>query len=1091
MPNKKPQTADLFATPASSALAGDWPPAARFPLNHDAARVADTVLRDLAESRRPLIVTGYSTLDRIIDFVATADRCEEIRVLFGTEPFESRRDSFTLADRELPEEIRDYWLERGISVRLSAKLLLTIERLRTGAVRARHLSRGGWRLHAKIYVGDSAAALGSSNFSDSGLRHQLEANVRFECRDDTRDRGAREENRRYQETVDIAEQYWALGRDYNDELIALLEQLLRLVTWQEALARAAAELLEAEWAQRYLRGEYLPGDASLWPSQRSGIAQALYILKERGSVLIADATGSGKTRTGVHLIGAKMHEIIASNRLRRGKVLLICPPAVMEEWQDESARASVHLDVFSHGKLSRASNDPSDTLLTNLRRAQMLCVDEGHNFLNFTSNRTQQLLRNMADHVALFTATPINRSAVDLLRIADMLGADNLDDSTVEAFGRMLGARSLSRTLSEEEIAELRREIAKFTVRRTKRMLNQLIAKQPEAYTDARGRPCRFPKHRASTYPLNESPEDRDKAQRIRELTDNLKGVLWFRRDIKLPAPLKRRGMTEERFLAGRLRGANKLAQYSVMSALRSSRAALFEHLLGTDAAAARANLEGFTKNTRTGDVIGRVEDAAGHPPRSRLSIPLPDWLADKKAHRRACEEEIAIYREIAAIAETISAKREHAKVQRLAELSNRFEYILAFDSRPITLAVIRMLLENLEPGPRILVATGDTQSDRSALLRAFSPKSDDPRPTIGLCSDSIAEGVNLQRAQALVHLDMPSVVRIAEQRAGRIDRLDSPHDAIHAWWPEDAAEFALRADERFIERYDTVDNLLGSNMPLPESIRGRSGTFTARQAIREFETRAGSWDGIDDAFSPVRSLISGDTALIPDTLYDEYTAVSARVLSRVSLVSTDEPWAFFCTRDATGVPRWILLPGRDEEPVTDLFHIAERLRERLGADTRDLSDIPPRAEALLQHFLERLAMAERSLLSRRKKRALEEMHHVLAAYRESAASRSAQREVDTLTALLRLLEEPTAGDQPDWEELSARWLDLIRPVWYQKLQERGRRKPLLLRDIRKDLIAAEATLLPRVVEEFSRAFPAQRPADERIVACVVGVDAP
>jgi len=133
--------------------------------------------------------------------------------------------------------------------------------------------------------------------------------------------------------------------------------------------------------------------------------------------------------------------------------------------------------------------------------------------------------------------------------------------------------------------------------------------------------------------------------------------------------------------------------------------------------------------------------------------------------------------------------------------------------------------------------------------------------------------------------------------------------------------------------------------------------------------------------------------------------------------------------------------------------------------------------------------MAERSLLSRRKKRALEEMQHVLSVYRESAASRSAQREVDTLNALLRLLGEPTAGDQPDWEELAARWLDLIRPVWYQKLQERGRRKPLLLRDIRQDLIAAESKLLPRVVEEFSRAFPAQRPADERIVACVIGVD--
>jgi superfamily II DNA/RNA helicase len=49
----------------------------------------------------------------------------------------------------------------------------------------------------------------------------------------------------------------------------------------------------------------------------------------------------------------------------------------------------------------------------------------------------------------------------------------------------------------------------------------------------------------------------------------------------------------------------------------------------------------------------------------------------------------------------------------------------------------------------------------------------------IALCSDAMSEGVNLQRASAMLHLDMPSVVRYAEQRVGRIDRMDSPHDQI------------------------------------------------------------------------------------------------------------------------------------------------------------------------------------------------------------------------------------------------------------------------------------------------------------------------
>ena len=738
--------------------------------------------------------------------------------------------------------------------------------------------------------------------------------------------------------------------------------------------------------------------------------------------------------------------------------------------------------------LSRARSDRHDSVLTNLRRAQILCVDEGHNFLNFNSNRTQQLLRNMADHVALFTATPINRSAADLLRIADMLGADNLDDATIEAFGRMLGARSLSRTLSEDEIGELRREIAKFTVRRTKRVLNRLIDKDPSAYTDATGRRCRFPKHKARTYSLKESESDRIKADKIRELSSKLKGILYFRKDIALPKALSRRGLTEEKFLQGRLNGANKLSQYSVMSALRSSRAALLEHLIGTYEAARHSNIEGFTKGTRTGDVISRLSEMAGRIPKNRLSIGLPDWLADKDAHRAACRDEIETYRQIEKVAASLSEQREREKARLLAELSRNYPYILAFDSRPITLAYIRMLIGELEPALRILVATGDTQSDRSDLLKTFSPKSGESRPGIGLCSDSVSEGVNLQRAQAIVHLDMPSVVRIAEQRVGRIDRLDSPYDTIFAWWPDDAPEFALRSDERFIERYETVDNLLGSNMPLPKTIRGRPTTFTAREAIRDFEIIADAWDGIDDAFSPIRALVQGDAALIPEGIYQEYIGIKARVTSRVSLVRASKPWAFFCTTDVSKVPRWIFLEDATADPETDLLAISQHLRSRLGPEVEDLNKVTPTAERVLAEFLNRLSVVERLLLSRRKRRALDEMEFVLSAYLRSASKRKDQLETDLLSPLLKILEEPDSDLQPDWEELASRWLDLIRPIWYQKLQDGRRRKPLLLKDIRKEVIAAEEILLPRIVAEFAKAFPAQRPIDERVVACIVGV---
>ena len=150
MGTEQPKTYDLFAAASDQNLGVDWPPAARFPINQDSARVEDTVIKDLKSSKKPLIVTGFATLDRIIDFVASADQCHQIRVVFGSEPFSSRQETFSINAPDLTQEMKEYWLERGISILLSAKLLVCIERLKARKLLARYVARSTWRLHAKI-----------------------------------------------------------------------------------------------------------------------------------------------------------------------------------------------------------------------------------------------------------------------------------------------------------------------------------------------------------------------------------------------------------------------------------------------------------------------------------------------------------------------------------------------------------------------------------------------------------------------------------------------------------------------------------------------------------------------------------------------------------------------------------------------------------------------------------------------------------------------------------------------------------------------------------------------------------------------------
>ena len=785
---------------------------------------------------------------------------------------------------------------------------------------------------------------------------------------------------------------------------------------------------------------------------------------------------------GTYLIGAIRDQILRAGRLRQGKALMVCPPAAESIWKRESNLSGVDLDPYSHGIFSNERTRGYADSLDAIKRAQILCIDEGHNFLNFKSQRTQNLLRNMADHVMLFTATPINKSANDLLRIADMLGADNLSESTIKAFKRMLRVKSITRTLTDEEIEDLRREIKRFTVRRTKKQLNRLIDREPEMYTDITGKLCRFPKHLAKIYALNESRQDREIATQIRSLADQLHGVSYFRKPISMPGIFLKQGVPEEKYLQGRLVSAKRLARYIITSCLRSSRAALIEHITGTKNAVEFAEIIGFKKGKNSPGMLNQINSIMEKLPENKLSIDLPDWLSNTRDHKSACASDSAIYNKILELAKTLSSGRESTKVKRLSKLLTKHKLVLAFDSKPITLAVIQKMLRD-SGNSEVLAAWGGGGTDRDKIISKFALGSTET-DIIGLCSDSLAEAVNLQQASCLVHMDMPSVVRIAEQRVGRVDRMDSPHTQIEIWWPEDSEEFALTSDERFIERYDTVEKLLGSNMPLPDFMkRDNRKAVNVKDIISEVEDQENVWDGIDDAFSPVRSLVEGDNFLVPPKVYDRYRHITEKVLSRVSLVKSKSSWALFCmTSGSFGSPIWVLLPSVNASAETELSRIAKFLRKRLTSEIKDVN-LDKHSAMILDHFLKQLSLRERELLSKKKQRALSEMEVIID---KLLHLEECKNSVDHLWDVRKMLTDPTPEKQPDWDEVASMWLDVIRPVWFDALSG-ARNKPLLLKDIRRNLLAKPKWLTEQIETHFNQ-FPILPPPDERIKACIIGV---
>ncbi|HEY5138368.1 MAG TPA: hypothetical protein VIJ25_03490, partial [Methylococcales bacterium] len=108
----------------------DLPDHDRFPYNYDHQTVRSLIFKDLLNSRRPLIISGYTSLSMVIEFlalsyqklIANEEAFETIQILIGNEPAPTQRTTFRLRDNNLATEVQRYWLEeRGISIFLCAK----------------------------------------------------------------------------------------------------------------------------------------------------------------------------------------------------------------------------------------------------------------------------------------------------------------------------------------------------------------------------------------------------------------------------------------------------------------------------------------------------------------------------------------------------------------------------------------------------------------------------------------------------------------------------------------------------------------------------------------------------------------------------------------------------------------------------------------------------------------------------------------------------------------------------------------------------------------------------------------------------------
>ncbi|MEQ9229978.1 MAG: hypothetical protein RIF46_04795, partial [Cyclobacteriaceae bacterium] len=93
-----------------------WPDQEKFPLNREnGIQVEGEVFKDLFKSNQFLIITGFTSLSYLIDIFSQYDELSEkaLRIVLGFDPILRGRKSWP--KRNFPTDIKDYWLEKGIS----------------------------------------------------------------------------------------------------------------------------------------------------------------------------------------------------------------------------------------------------------------------------------------------------------------------------------------------------------------------------------------------------------------------------------------------------------------------------------------------------------------------------------------------------------------------------------------------------------------------------------------------------------------------------------------------------------------------------------------------------------------------------------------------------------------------------------------------------------------------------------------------------------------------------------------------------------------------------------------------------------------
>lgn len=790
------------------------------------------------EDRFKSTLVNVETFDILVGYFRTSgfkalckefENIDKIRILIGLSTdkqtveayqkskqldfLESHSNTKDIFSKELEKEL--YSSEDNYDVEYSIRKF--VEFLRSGKLELRAFPSRD--LHAKVYISKfrkddrdyGRVITGSSNFSENGLNSQYEFNVELKNSIDVKYAQEKFDNL-WAMSVDLTETYIDTINDktWLNDTIKPYELYIKFLYeyFKEKLEKK--ETLEIKPPKGFMKLEY----------QQEAVRTISEIVDKYNGCFLADVVGLGKT----YITAMFMQNL-------PGKKLVICPPPIIENWEDAINDFGVRsATVVSLGKLEHIKKKGYQDF-------DYIFVDEAHRFRNENTSQ-YQLLHEICygKKVILITATPLNNSIYDFYPLITLFqpaknstipGMKNLEGFFVNARNRL---KKLDKSTPEyiEEVKniskEVRNKVLKYIlVRRTRRDVKEYFS------NDIKKQGLFFPEVDAPHRIVYQYDE---KTNEIFDTTiSKLKHFTFARYQPgnNLKATFKRSDFeqTQERNLVGfmktmlikRLESSRFAFLQTVSRFINSYEQFIKMYNSGTVYISKKVDVYDYLESENEDELIEALEND------SKAKIYKANQFNNDFIDK--LEFDLSILKWMKDSWSKIDKDfKKDAFIQALKsdEYLKDNKILIFSESMETGLDLYNSLYEDF--GNSVLFySSGECRYENKSVSpntvkdlihKNYDPKyyetSDDIKVLI--TTDVLAEGINLHRSNIIINYDLPWNPTRVLQRVGRVNRVGSKFDKIHIYniFPSATADNELNLEDNIKAKIQAFHETLGED---------------------------------------------------------------------------------------------------------------------------------------------------------------------------------------------------------------------------------------------------------------------------------------